>query len=76
VPPANQPPPDDSVALSGRQSEVLRLIAEGLTEIEIAEELGIAPRTVRMHADVLRIKLGVARRRQLPSAYRKLHGES
>jgi DNA-binding CsgD family transcriptional regulator len=57
--------------LSPRQQEVLALIIDGRTEIEIADNLGIAPRTVRMHADTLRAKLGVARRRELPRAYRE-----
>ena len=60
------------IRLSPRQSQVLALIADGLTDAEAAVQLGISPRTVRMHADVLRAKLGVARRRQLPMAYRRL----
>ena len=51
---------------------MLSLIVDGLTEAEAAEQLGISPRTVRMHADVLRVKLGVSRRRQLPLAYRRM----
>ena len=61
--------------LSPRQYEVLGLIADGFTEAEIALELGISPRTVRMHSDVLRVKLGVARRRELPRAYRRVQGD-
>ena len=63
-------------ALTGRQSEVLELIARGLSDREIAVSLGISPRTVRMHADVLRMKLGVARRRELPYAYLCLHADA
>lgn len=59
------------VRLTERQHQVLALIAEGWTEQEIATKLGISPRTVRMHADALRFKLGVQRRRQLPFAYRR-----
>jgi DNA-binding CsgD family transcriptional regulator len=51
---------------------VLSLIVNGLTDAEAAEQLGISPRTVRMHADVLRVKLGVSRRRHLPLAYRRM----
>jgi DNA-binding CsgD family transcriptional regulator len=51
---------------------VLSLIVDGLTDVEAAAQLGISPRTVRMHADVLRVKLGVSRRRQLPLAYRRM----
>ena len=61
-----------TIRLTPRQSEVLALIADGLTDAEAGEQLGISPRTVRMHADVLRAKLGVDRRRQLPMAYRRM----
>jgi DNA-binding NarL/FixJ family response regulator len=63
---------DAPIRLSSRQSQVLSLIVDGLTDAEAAELLGISPRTVRMHADVLRVKLGVSRRRQLPLAYRRM----
>jgi DNA-binding CsgD family transcriptional regulator len=60
------------IRLSIRQSQVLSLIVDGLTDAEAAALLGISPRTVRMHADVLRMKLGVSRRRQLPLAFRRM----
>ena len=41
----------------------------------ISERLGISPRTVKAHCDVLRQKLGVQRRRQIPIAFRLLTGE-
>jgi DNA-binding CsgD family transcriptional regulator len=63
--------PDERVVLSLRQGQVLALVADGLTDAEIAMELGIAPRTVRMHVDVLRSKFGVARRRQLLAISRR-----
>jgi ATP/maltotriose-dependent transcriptional regulator MalT len=61
-------------ALTDRQRQVVELIAVGLSNEEIGEQLGISPRTVKAHSDVLRQKLGVSRRRQIPVAYRLLTG--
>jgi DNA-binding NarL/FixJ family response regulator len=58
-----------------RQRQVVRLIAAGCSNIEIAERLGVSPRTAKAHSDVLRTKLGVSRRRQIPAAYREATGE-
>lgn len=49
-------------------------IAAGMTESEIADMLAISPRTVRMHCDVVKSRLAVERRRQIPAAYRQLTG--
>ena len=56
--------------ITERQREVVTLIAAGCSNEE-----GISPRTVKAHCDVLRQKLGVARRRQIPLAYRSLTGD-
>jgi DNA-binding NarL/FixJ family response regulator len=58
-----------------RQRQVVRLIAAGCSNIEIAERLGVSPRTAKAHSDVLRTKLGVSRRRQIPAAFREVTGE-
>ncbi len=50
--------------VSNRELEVLRLIAEGLSNQEIAEELVISVHTVKRHAFNLYSKLGVKRRTQ------------
>lgn len=60
------------VTLTPRQTQVLTEIATGGTEVEIASRLGIAPRIVRMHADALRAKFQVRRRRELIALYREL----
>jgi DNA-binding CsgD family transcriptional regulator len=65
----------DDVRFTQRQREVVRLIADGCSNGEIAERLGISPRTAKAHSDTLRTKLGVARRRQIPAAYRAATGE-
>src|ERR671913_695081 len=61
--------------ITPRQRDVIVLIAAGCSNDEISERLGISPRTVKAHCDVLRQKLGVRRRRQLPIAYRSLTGD-
>ncbi len=58
-----------------RQIEVIELIAAGCSNEEVGERLGISPRTAKAHSDVLRQKLGVTRRRQIPVAYRALTGD-
>ncbi len=64
-----------SPRITDRQREVVELIAAGLSNDEVGERLGISPRTAKAHSDVLRQKLGVSRRRQIPVAYRLLTGE-
>jgi DNA-binding CsgD family transcriptional regulator len=49
--------PDDFVALSERERQVLQCIASGLSSKQCAQELGIAPRTVERHVENLRNKL-------------------
>ncbi|MBH0238754.1 LuxR C-terminal-related transcriptional regulator [Methylobrevis albus] len=48
--------------LSGREREVLLLLAEGLSNKEIARRLGVDPNTVKYHLKRLFSKLGVERR--------------
>jgi pimeloyl-ACP methyl ester carboxylesterase/DNA-binding CsgD family transcriptional regulator len=51
-------------ALSAREREVLMLMSEGLSNIEIAERLAISEKTVRNHASNVFDKLGVWSRAQ------------
>jgi len=63
------------LTITPRQRQVVTLIAEGYSNEEVGRRLGISPRTAKAHCDVLRQKLGVARRRQIPVAYRSLTGD-
>jgi DNA-binding NarL/FixJ family response regulator len=48
--------------LSAREAEVLRLVARGLTNTRVAQELYISPRTVDRHLNSIYRKLGVSSR--------------
>lgn len=59
-------PPAGSIdpGLSLRESQILGLIAEGMTNREIGERLGIAEKTVKNYVSGLLAKLGMERRTQ------------
>ena len=59
---------DTRAPLTGRQLDVLRLIARGLANKEIAQELHIAKDTVKQHAKALYSALGIATRSQAARA--------
>ena len=46
--------------LTPREVEVLRLLREGLTAVEIAARLAITPRTTRGHIEAIKTRLGAA----------------
>jgi DNA-binding NarL/FixJ family response regulator len=62
VEPASEPPA--SAKLSPRELEILRLVARGMENAEIAAELNISPRTAKNHLSSVLGKLGVANRVQ------------
>ncbi len=57
-------PVDRSVDLSPRETEVLRLVVEGLLNKQIAQRLGISERTVKAHLTSIFQRTGVADRTQ------------
>ena len=56
---------ESSPTLSQREKEILRMLAEGYSNKEIAEELVISPSTVHSHRSNLMTKLGMGNRREL-----------
>jgi LuxR family maltose regulon positive regulatory protein len=72
--PATTPPPGTRLAepLSARELEVLPLIADGLTNQEIASRLYLSLHTVKAHARNIYAKLGVSSRTQAASKGRAL----
>lgn len=53
------PTPTEGVHLTPREQEILELIAQELTNVQIAEKLGLSPRTVHTHRRSLMQKLSV-----------------
>jgi DNA-binding CsgD family transcriptional regulator len=51
--------------LTAREYAVARLISEGMTNAEIADSLGIAPKTASSHVEHILAKLGASRRAEI-----------
>ena len=54
--------PSGAAGLTARQLEVLRLVARGLSNREIARRLGVSPRTVDRHVSDVYERIGVSSR--------------
>jgi pimeloyl-ACP methyl ester carboxylesterase/DNA-binding CsgD family transcriptional regulator len=52
----------DKPRLSRRQTQILRLVAQGMTDKQVARELGLSPRTVEMHVALALRSLACANR--------------
>jgi two-component system response regulator NreC len=62
---AAEPPPGPPDGLSDRELEILRLIALGFTNSQVAEELFLSVRTVETHRAHIQQKLGLSDRAEL-----------
>jgi len=69
---AGEQAPTDGVALSEREREVVRLIANGYTNPQIAEQLHVAERTVKTYRARAIEKLGFSSRSEITTYARKL----
>jgi two-component system nitrate/nitrite response regulator NarL len=69
--PAPIPVPGGLGRLTGRESEILRMISDGLTDREAADGLGISVRTVETHVSNVLHKLGVKNRADAARIHRE-----
>jgi DNA-binding CsgD family transcriptional regulator len=60
--------------ITGREADVLALVAGGLTNREIAERMFLSPRTVEKHVASLLAKTGLRRRGELTGYFAELDG--
>src|ERR1035438_2675586 len=64
TPSAAPPPPASLGVLTSRETEVMRLIARGLSNIEISDSLVIAEQTTKTHVSRILAKLDLRDRAQ------------
>src|SRR3954451_8401736 len=67
--------PEELSALTGQERRILELIAEGMTNRQIGEQLFLAEKTVKNYVSSLLAKLGLERRTQAAILATKLLGE-
>jgi DNA-binding NarL/FixJ family response regulator len=65
MPTRDRPAPQQLEELTAREREVMSLVAEGLTNHEIAERLVVSPATARTHVSRAMVKLHARDRAQL-----------
>jgi DNA-binding NarL/FixJ family response regulator len=68
--PSTRPSDPALGTLTARETQILRLLANGLTDHAIAESLTISPRTVETHVSAILHKLGARNRAEAARHYR------
>src|SRR5574341_2358746 len=71
--PSNLDTTDPQISLTRRERDILRLLAQGLSNKEIAEQLGLSEKTVRNRLSEILSTLGVRNRTQA-AIWAKEHG--
>ncbi|WCN07119.1 helix-turn-helix transcriptional regulator [Streptomyces sp. M92] len=64
--------PAEALGLTGRERDVLRLVSDGRTNRQIAEELFISPKTASVHVSNILAKLGVSGRGEAAAVAHRL----
>jgi len=62
--------PDDTSALTEREEEILKLLAEGLSNAQIGARLHLSENTIKFHLRNIYAKLGVSNRTEAALKYR------
>jgi DNA-binding NarL/FixJ family response regulator len=73
VEPASAQVPPAASELTPRELEILRLVAEGSSNVQVAQKLWVTEQTVKFHLSNIYRKLGVSNRTEA-SRYAQLHG--
>jgi DNA-binding NarL/FixJ family response regulator len=67
--------PPELARLTGQERKILELIAQGMTNRQIGEQMFLAEKTVKNYVSSLLAKLGLERRTQAAILATKLHGD-
>ncbi len=62
-------PTTTGLRVTRRQAEILALVASGLSDKEIASQLGVSPRTIQSHMDRLFLQHGFHKRTAAVAAW-------
>jgi DNA-binding NarL/FixJ family response regulator len=69
------PPLEQKISLSPRHRQILALIAQGMHNEEIANELELSPNTIKFHIQALYLRLEVRNRVQAANQYAQITGD-